>query len=67
VPVLAVAESQNVDASNQLTDVYEITYTIPGRPGSFTVNVPKNADALAAAEAEINSLTEQVNSIYNIP
>jgi hypothetical protein len=67
MPVLAVSESQTIDATGQLTDVYEITYTIPGRPGSFTVDVPKDVNALAAAEAEINSLTETVNSIYAIP
>jgi hypothetical protein len=67
VPVLAVAESQNVDATGNLTDVYEITYSIPDKPGTFTVDVPKSGDALAAAEAEINALTATVNSIYNIP
>lgn len=67
MPVIAVSESQTIDPTGQLTDVYEITYTIPNRPGSFTLDVPKDANALAAAEAEINSLTETVNSIYSIP
>jgi len=67
VPVVAVAESQNVDATGNLTDVYEITYTVPGKPGTFTVDVPKTADAVAAAEAAINDLTQTVNSLYAIP
>jgi hypothetical protein len=67
MPVLAVAESQTIDATGQLADVYEITYQIPDRPGTFTVDVPKTADALAAAEAAINDLTGTVTSIYGIP
>jgi hypothetical protein len=66
VPVLAVAESQTIDPTGQLTDVYEITYALPGRPGTFTVDVPKTGDALAAAEAAINDLTGTVNGIYGI-
>ena len=67
MPVLAVAESQTIDATGQLTDVYEITYSLPGRPGTFTVDVPKSGDALAAAEAAINDLTATVSGIYGIP
>jgi hypothetical protein len=67
MPVLAVAESQNVDATGNLTDVYEITYSVPDKPGTFTVDVPKNADALAAAEKAIADLTSTVNSLYAIP
>lgn len=66
MPVLAVAESQTVDPTGNLTDVYEITYSLPGRPGTFTVDVPKSGDALAAAEKEINDLTATVTGIYNI-
>ena len=40
MPVVAVAESQNVDATGNLTDVYEITYTVQDKPGTFTVDVP---------------------------
>jgi hypothetical protein len=66
MPVLAVAESQTVDATGNLTDVYEITYSLPDRPGTFTVDVPKSGDALAAAEAAINDLTITVEGIYGI-
>jgi hypothetical protein len=67
MPVLAVAESQTIDATGQLTDVYEITYSLPDRPGTFTVDVPKTAGAVAAAEAAINDLTATVGGIYGIP
>jgi hypothetical protein len=67
MPVTSVQESQSIDAGGNLSDVYEITYTIPGRTGSFTVEVPKNDQALAAAEAEIAALTNQVNGLYGIP
>jgi hypothetical protein len=66
MPVLAVAESQTVDPTGNLTDVYEITYSLPDRPGTFTVDVPKSGDALAAAEAAINDLTITVEGIYSI-
>jgi hypothetical protein len=66
MPVLAVAESQTVDATGNLTDVYEITYQLPDRPGTFTVDVPKSGDALAAAEQSINDLTITVEGIYGI-
>jgi hypothetical protein len=67
VPVLSVTESQAVDAAGNLTNTFDITYEIPGKPGTFTVTVPRQADAVAEAEAAINELTAQVDSIYAIP
>jgi hypothetical protein len=67
VPVIAVAESQNVDATGNLTDVYELTYSIPDKPGTFTVDIPKSGDALAAATKAINELNETVLALYAIP
>jgi hypothetical protein len=55
-----------VDAAGQLTDVYEVVYTIPDRPGSFTVTVPKAGDPVAAARAAIAELTGEVGGIYGI-
>jgi hypothetical protein len=66
VPVVAVTESQSVDASGQLTDVYEITVTLENRPGSFTVTVPKAGDPVAAARAAIDALEGQVGGIYGL-
>lgn len=66
MPVVSVTESQTVDAAGQLTDVYEIVYTIPDRAGSFTVTVPKSGDPVAAARAAIEQLTGEVGGIYGI-
>ena len=66
MPVTAVTESQNVDPSGQLIDVYEITVTIPDRPGSFTVTVPKAGDPVAAARQAIDELTGEVGGIYGL-
>jgi hypothetical protein len=66
VPVTAVTESQTVDASGQLQDVYEITVTIADRPGSFTVTVPKAGDPVEAARAAIAALEGQVGGIYGL-
>jgi len=67
MPVVSVVESQIVTPAGNLSDVYEISYTIPGKDGTFTIDVPKNADALAAAEQAIAELTAQVTAIYQIP
>jgi hypothetical protein len=66
VPVVGVSESQVVDAAGSLSDVYEITFTISGQPGSFNVTIPKTGDAVADAEAAIGAVAQQVNAIYGI-
>jgi hypothetical protein len=66
MPVLSVTESQSVDAAGLLTDNYEIVYTVPGRPGSFTLTVPKGGDAVAAAAAAIGELRAEVEGIYGL-
>jgi hypothetical protein len=66
VPVISVTEGQQVDLAGTVTDVYEIVFTVAGRPGSFTVTVPKGGDAVAAAEAAIGATASQVSDIYNL-
>jgi hypothetical protein len=66
MPVVAVTESQQVDAAGTLSDVYEITFTIAGHPGSFNVTIPKSGDAVAAAEAAIAEVAGQVTAIYGL-
>ncbi len=67
MPVIAVTESQEIDAAGNLSNVFEITYTLPDKPGSFTLTVPRQGDAVAAAVSEIEQLTAQVGGIYAIP
>ncbi len=66
MPVLSVTESETVDLAGQLTDHYEITFTVAGRPGSFTVVVPKGGDAVGAARAAIDEVTGEVSAIYGL-
>lgn len=63
MPVTSVTESQETDAAGTLQDVYVVTFTLPPRPGSFTVTVPQGdqvvervAAAIAAKRAEIDGL-----------
>ena len=64
--MIAVTESQQVDLAGTLTDVYEITFTIQERLGSFNITVPKAGDPVAAAEAAISAEVSQVNAIYGL-
>lgn len=66
MPVVAVTESQKVDPAGTLSDVYEITFTLAGHPGSFNVTVPKEGDAVAAAAAAIAEVAGEVNAIYSL-
>lgn len=66
MPVLVVNEGQQVDPAGTVTDVYEITFTIAGHPGSFNITVPKGGDAVAAAEQAINAEASTVNALYGL-
>jgi hypothetical protein len=66
MPVVSVTESQTVDPAGNLTDVYEVTFTIEGRPGSFTVTVPQAGDPIAAARQAIADVEGQVGGIYGL-
>jgi hypothetical protein len=66
VPVVAVSETQQVDPAGTLTDMYEVTFTITGRPGSFTVTVPKTGDPVGAVQAAIDAEAGAVNAMYGI-
>ena len=66
MPVVSVTESQTVSVAGTLQDTYEITFTITGVDGSFTVTVPKDANAVSAAQAAIDETAAQVNSIKGI-
>lgn len=64
--VLSVTEDQQPDAIGNLVDVYTITFTIPDKPGSFTVTVPQAGDPIDAAKQAIDSLTASVEGIYGL-
>lgn len=66
MPTLAVTESQVIDAAGTLQDMYEITYQVSNRPGSFTFSVPKTGDAVADAQAARDELVAQVNALYGL-
>jgi hypothetical protein len=64
MPVLSVTESQQIDAAGTLHDVYEITYSVAGHPGSFTFTVAKTDNAVADAQAARDALVAQVDALY---
>jgi hypothetical protein len=66
MPVTSVNQTQQVDAAGDIQNVYEITFTISGRSGSFTVDVPADENADANAQAAIQAIVSQVGGIYGI-
>lgn len=65
--VTFVAEDQNVDPNTgALVDVYTLTYTPEAHAGSFTINAPKTADAVAEAQAAVNELNATLDRLYAI-
>jgi hypothetical protein len=66
MPVTNVAQDQQQDASGNLAEVWTVTFTVPNRPGSFTLSVPAPGDAVAAASAAIAALTSTVEGIYGL-
>ena len=67
MPVVAVSETQQVDPAGTLTDMYEVTFTITGRPGSFTVTVPKTGDPVGAVQAAIEQVDSRVQADLKWP
>lgn len=64
--VTSVTADQIPDASDNLIDVYDVAFTLEGKPGSFTVQVPTSGDPVAAAEAAISAVVSQVGGIYGL-
>lgn len=62
--VTSVTADQIPDASDNLVDVYDVTFTLDSRPGTFTVQVPTSGDPVAAADAAIQAVVGQVGGIY---
>lgn len=59
-------DQQNDPQTDTLIDVYNITFTIPGQNGTFTVTVPQAGDAVGAAKAAIDAKTAEVTGIYGL-
>jgi hypothetical protein len=64
--VLSVNQSQNIDAAGDITDVFEITFSIDGRTGSFTDSVPTSGDPVASAKQALDDLEAQIEAIYGL-
>lgn len=62
--VTSVTADQVPDAADNLQDVYDVTFTIDGKPGSFSVQVPRDTDPVGNASAEIDAVVSQVAAIY---
>lgn len=64
--VTSVTADQIPDLADNLIDVYDVTFTLTDRPGTFTVQIPTSGDPVAAAEAAIAQVVSQVSSIYTL-
>ena len=66
MPVTSVTESQVVDPAGNLSDVYEISFTLEGRPGTFTVTVAKGDQVVERANAAIQRVAQEVGAIFQL-
>jgi hypothetical protein len=62
--VTSVTEDQVPDAAGNLVDVYDIVFTLPDKPGSFTVQVDQAGNVVTAAADAINAKVQAVEGIY---
>lgn len=62
--VTSVTADQVPDQADNLIDVYDVTFTLDNKPGTFSIQVPTSGDPVAAASAAIDAMQAQVNSIY---
>ena len=66
MPVISVTETQRIDPSGTLSDLYEIVFTITGHPGSFTFTVPKTGNVVADAAAIKAEEEATINALYGL-
>lgn len=62
--ITSVTADQVQDPSDNLVDVYDVTFTIDGKPGTFTTQVSTSGDPVAAAQAQVQAIIDQVLAIY---
>jgi hypothetical protein len=65
--VTNVSSDQIENDAGNLINVYDVTFTVGGHSGSFTVQVDQSqADVVKAAAAAIQAEVDQVNGIYGL-
>lgn len=64
--VTAVTEDQVPDTAGNLTDVFDITFTLSDRPGSFTVQVAQAGDPVTEAKTALDAKVAEVEGIYGL-
>lgn len=64
--VTTVTEDQVPDATGNLVDVFDITFTLSDRPGTFTVQVAQAGDPVPEAQAAIEAKVGNVEGIYSL-
>lgn len=62
--VTSVTADQVPDSADNLIDVYDVTFTLDNKPGSFSVQVPRDTDPVNSAATEIEAVVAQVAAIY---
>jgi len=64
--VTNVSEDQIPDpsGSGDLLDVFDITFTLPDRTGTFTVQIPESGEPVTAAYDAITAKVAAVEAIY---
>lgn len=62
--VTSVTADQVPDSADNLIDVYDVTFTLDNKPGSFSVQVPRDTDPVTSAATEIEAVVAQVAAIY---
>lgn len=62
--VTSVTADQIPNQADDLVDVYDVTFTLDSKPGTFSTQVATAGDPVAAAEAAITAIVGQVNAIY---
>ena len=61
--VTSVSADEVPDSSGNLVDAFDVTFTVDGGAGSFTIQVPQSGDPVAAAETAIGAVVSKVAGI----
>lgn len=64
--VTSVTEDQVPDAAGNLVDVFDVVFTLPDRPGTFTVQIAQSGQPVSEANAEIAAKVAEIEGIYSL-